>query len=84
MIINNNIIARELQGETVLLNKENGDYFTLNRMGTEVFNLICGGMEIEQIVDALIDKYEVEHDILRADIISLIDEMKKKNIIIEK
>ena len=53
-------------------------------MGTEVFNLICGGMEIEQIVDALIDKYEVEHDILRADIISLIDEMKKKNIIIEK
>jgi len=53
MIINNNIIARDLQGETVLLNKENGDYFTLNNMGTEVYNYICDGMETEQIIDLL-------------------------------
>ena len=39
MIINSEIIAKELQGETVLLNKESGDYFTLNNMGTEVYNL---------------------------------------------
>ena len=83
MIINSNIIARDLQGETVLLNKENGDYFTLNNMGSEVYGCICDGIEIGEIVDLLFDKYDIEYDKLKADIISLIDEMKEKDILSE-
>ena len=62
MIINKNIIARDLQGETVLLNKENGDYFTLNNMGSEVYSCICDGMETGEIVDLLFDKYDIIYE----------------------
>jgi len=84
MIINSEIIAKELQGETVLLNKESGDYFTLNNMGTEVYNCICDGMETGEIIDLLFGKYDIEYDKLKADIISLIDKMKEKNILAEE
>lgn len=83
MIINSNIIAKDLQGEMVLLNKENGDYFTLNSMGSEVYNLISDGMETGDIIDLLFERYEIEYDKLRADILALIEEMKRKNILSE-
>ena len=84
MIINSNIIARDLQGEMVLLNKENGDYFTLNSMGSEIYNLISDGMETGDIIDLLFEKYEIEHDKLRTDILAIIDDMKEKNILIKE
>ena len=84
MIINKKIITREIQGETVLLNQENGDYFSLNGIGTEVYNCICEGMEIEEIVNFLLNKYDVEHDILKNDVASLINKMQEKNILLDK
>ncbi len=83
MIINNNIIAKDLQGDMVLLNKENGDYFTLNSIGSEVYNYICDRKETEEIIDLLFGKYDIEYDKLKADVISLIDELKEKNILSE-
>ena len=84
MIVNDKIIAREIHGETVLLNKENGDYFSLNTIGTEIFNCICRGMEIEAIVSFLLDTYGVEQDTLKQDVISLVSELKEKKIILNK
>jgi len=84
MIINKKIITRELQGETVLLNQENGDYFSLNGIGTQVYNCICEGMEIEEIINFLLNKYDTEYNTLKNDIVSLITKMQKKNILIDK
>lgn len=83
MKINENIIAKELQGDTVLLNMKNGDYFTLNNMGTEIYNHLCNGTEVDEIADLLFDKYDVEYEKLKEDIFSLIDELKKKDILFE-
>ena len=82
MIINDKIIAREIQGDTVLLNKESGDYFSLNTVGTDIYNCICKGMETEDIVSFLLDKYDVGYDTLKNDVMSLVSELKEKNIII--
>ena len=83
MVINDKIITRQLQGETVLLNMENGDYFTLNQMGTEIFSCISEGMDTEEIIEYLLENYEAGYDRVRKDVVSLIDEMKEKNIIID-
>jgi hypothetical protein len=84
MKINEKIIAREIQGEAVLLNKENGDYFSLNIVGTDIYNCICKGLETEDIVTTLLQKYNVEHDTLKDDVISLISKLKEKKIILNK
>ena len=81
---NQNIIARKLKGETVLLNMDNGDYFTLNEMGTRIYDLICRGIDIEDITDTLLEEYDVGRDRLASDIAGLVEEMRQKNIILDK
>ena len=58
MKINDKIIAREIQGEMVLLNMENGDYFSLNSLGTEIYECILNGMQNEEIISFLLNKYK--------------------------
>ena len=41
-------------------------------------------METGEIIDLLFGKYDIEYDKLKADIISLIDKMKEKNILAEE
>ncbi|MDD3777684.1 MAG: PqqD family protein [Actinomycetota bacterium] len=82
MKINENIISREIQGETVLLNKQNGDYFSLNNVGTDIFNCIGQNMEAEAIVNSLFEKYDIEYEQLKSDVLSLISELKEKNILL--
>ncbi|MHB1347477.1 MAG: PqqD family protein [Candidatus Humimicrobiaceae bacterium] len=84
MKINEKIIAREIQGETVILNKENGDYFSLNLVGTDIYNNIIKGLETEDIISELLKKYKVDSDTLRIDIASLIFKLKEKRIILDK
>ena len=83
MVINEKIIAREIHGETVLLNKESGDYFSLNGVGTDIYNCISEGMEIEEIADFLLDRYDLEYKVLQQDVISLVTELKEKKIILD-
>lgn len=82
MIVNDNIIAREIQGEMVLLNKETGDYFSLNAIGTDIYNCICRGMEVEELINFLHERYDVEYNTFKQDVISLISKLKEKNIIL--
>ncbi|MDZ7836926.1 MAG: PqqD family protein [Actinomycetota bacterium] len=56
MRINDQIIAKEIQGELVLLNKKNGDYFSLNKVGTDIFNCINNNMDTESIINSLVGK----------------------------
>jgi hypothetical protein len=84
MIVNDKIISRKIHKETVLLNKENGDYFSLNEIGTEIYDYICNKMETKEIVDLLSNKYETERNNLENDVLSLISELQKKNILINQ
>ena len=61
----------------------NGDYFTLNKMGTEIFSCISEGMDTEGIIEHLLENYDAGYDRVKKDVVSLIDEMKEKNIIID-
>jgi len=51
---------------------ESGDYFSLNTVGTDIFNCTFTGMEIEAMVDFLVYRYDVGHDILKNDVITLV------------
>jgi hypothetical protein len=83
MEINKKVISKKLQGETVLLNMENGDYFSLNPIGTEIFEGIADGKSIDQIIQFLLLTYEVEYEKLKSDVESLVEGMINKNILIQ-
>ena len=72
MKINEKIIAKKIQGEMVLLNIENGDYFSLNAIGTEIFECISNGIHPSEIAVSLFEKYEIDLKNLESDVNALI------------
>ncbi len=69
---NQDVIWREVDGETVLLNPETGRYFGLNRVACSFWNKVDGKTSLEEIIDQLLLEYEVEREVLSQDIRELV------------
>lgn len=75
------VLARIVGGETVILDLQSGVYFGLDPVGTDVWQLLAGGMSLADICAALIDKYEVTPAQLESDVARLANEMQGRGLI---
>ena len=75
------VIARELSGETVLLNLESGIYYGLDAVGTRVWQLLVQGCTIAGVCETMLDEYEVEPDVLRGDVVRLVGDLRDRGIV---
>lgn len=79
--INDSVLVEEIDGQMVLLNSDNERYFSLNEEGTLIWQLLKEQNSPEQIVDILKQQYEVEANILRADVEKLLMELKAAGLL---
>jgi len=77
------VIAETIDGEAVLVNLETGDYFSLDRVGAEIWNVLSAGATIEEIGSVLATRYGLDPDIARAAVVGLIEEMQKEGLVVE-
>jgi Coenzyme PQQ synthesis protein D (PqqD) len=75
------ITWNRLDDETVLLNLENGRYYTLNRTGSIIWDLISEGLMLEQLVDRICDRFEVAEQVARDDLLVLVGELHRESLI---
>ncbi len=78
---NNDIIWRNVGGETVLLNSQNGKYFGLNAVGCSFWEKIDGSLSLGQIVELLQKEYEVERAVLEQDILQLVAGLQDNGLV---
>jgi len=76
------IIWRNLEGEAVLLNPQTGKYFGINEVGCSFWEKVDGKKSIADIIDLLLNEYDVERKTLENDINELVAAMEKQNIVI--
>ncbi len=70
-----NILIREIRGESVLLNLNNKYYFGLDKVGTRMWNVLAKADTIQGAYEALLGKYEVDGDALKKDLQSLVGKL---------
>jgi hypothetical protein len=75
------VLAREVDGETVLLNLESGVYFGLDAVGTDMWRVLCTGVTLEETAHAIEAAYEVERSQLAADILRLVEELAASGLV---
>lgn len=56
---NQEIDASELDGETVMMDMERGNYFMLNPVGSRIWELIEKPVSVEEIIHQLREEYKV-------------------------
>lgn len=66
------VLAREVRGETVLLDLQAEQYYALNETGTLVWQLIAGGAPLAEICNRMGQRYAVEPQQIEDDLMDLL------------
>jgi hypothetical protein len=75
------VLARELEGESVILNLETERYYGLDQVGTRTWNVITTASSLDAAFDVLLAEYDVDPDTLRTDMANLIEELAANGLL---
>ena len=80
------LVTRSITGETIIVPIQGhvGDLdgiYTLNDVGTTIWDLIDGKVSVGQIVDAVRNEYDVAPEVAEKDVIELIGSLEEAGLI---
>jgi len=73
-----------LDGEAVLLNLDNGRYYSLNRVGTAAWELMTGDRPLAEIHSAICDRFNVTEEVASRDLVALVTRLRQEKLIEER
>lgn len=77
-----NVIAKDVDGETVLLDLESSTYFGLNAVGSRVWALLGErARNAEEIAQVVAEEYDVAPATAAADIAALLQDLETQGLI---
>ena len=75
------ILISNLQDESVFLNLESERYFGLDNVGTRMFAALTNSDSIEAAYQLLADEYDVDREVLRHDLIALVEHLLQQGLV---
>ena len=75
------ILITGLQGESVILNLNSERYFGLDDVGTRFLSVLTNANSIQAAYETLLQEYDVEGEVLRQDLISIIGQLVDQGLV---
>jgi hypothetical protein len=75
------VIAQSTAGTTVLLSMDGGKYYSLDEVGSRVWELSDGTRSIGETVAVLGGEYEVPRETLERDVLELLTDLRNENLV---
>lgn len=75
------VIFQPLHDEMVLLNMKTQEYFGLDDVGAEMWNLLVQHGDVEQVAAILTERYDVDRETLRRDLVALIGRLLEAGLL---
>jgi hypothetical protein len=75
------VLISNLQEESVILNLNSERYFGLDNVGTRMFSVLTNSDSIETAYRSLAREYDVDQNVLRQDLIGLIENLLQQGLI---
>ncbi|OLP15692.1 hypothetical protein BST81_25010 [Leptolyngbya sp. 'hensonii'] len=75
------VLVRELDGESVILNLNTERYFGLNEMGTRMWSALTQSTSIQAAYETLLTEYDVDADLLRQDLQHLVEQLIEHGLV---
>ena len=81
VVISQQVIAREVGEELVILDLAGGTYFGLDAVGMRIWQLMGESKSLAEICEVMLDEYDVSRAELERDIMILAGELSTRNLI---
>ena len=76
-----NVMFRELDGEAVLLNLNNENYYGLDKVGTRMWTVLTSTDSIQKAYEILISEYDTEPEVLKEDLLELVENLQIQGLV---
>ena len=81
---NPELLAVDMDGETVMMDIESGNYFGINVVGSYIWEVLESEHTVEEIIVSLKTQFDIsESDTVQEDIISFLGNMVEKKLVLE-
>ncbi|MDZ7817300.1 MAG: lasso peptide biosynthesis PqqD family chaperone [Aliarcobacter sp.] len=78
---NNDLLSSEMDDELVMMNLESNNYYGLNKIGKDIWEILEENQTLESLCNKLIEKYDVSFEECKNDITPFLEKLKESNII---
>jgi hypothetical protein len=78
---NKEIIAGDIDGETVMMSVEKGRYYGLDLIGSRVWAQIEKPIKVSELIDALLLKYDVDRETCERDVLAFLEELNEDGVL---
>jgi Coenzyme PQQ synthesis protein D (PqqD) len=75
------VIAQKAANDLLLFNMEDGNYYSLNEVGSRVWELCDGTHNVSQVVAAIAGEYDASDQVLEKDVLELLEDFRKGKLI---
>jgi hypothetical protein len=75
------VLISNLQQESVILNLDSERYYGLDDVGTRMFSVLTSSDSIEAAYEVLREEYDVNSDVLRRDLLALVQHLVDQGLV---
>ncbi|MDP2939177.1 MAG: PqqD family protein [Candidatus Omnitrophota bacterium] len=75
---------RIIDAEAVILNLDNGYYYSLNETGTKIWQYINDGKNLSEILASLKAEYRIPENKLKNDLLGLVKDLERERLVKKK
>jgi coenzyme PQQ biosynthesis protein PqqD len=76
------VIAQKAANDLLLFNIEDGNYYSLNEIGSRIWELCDGTRSVSQLVAVLATEYDATHEDLETDVAELLENLQSGKLIV--
>ena len=76
------VLARQVGDETVMLDLAKGTYFGLDPVGARMWQLLAEGKTLAEICDAIVEEYDVSRDAVEQDLLGLVADLMAQGLLV--
>jgi Coenzyme PQQ synthesis protein D (PqqD) len=81
LVVPDDVLLRELDGEAVLLNLSTSTYFGLDAVGTRFWAVLTSAPSVEAAYEILLDEYDVPPSVLHQDLDALLGQLMEHGLL---
>ena len=78
------VVHEIIDGEAVIVNMANGKYYSIDKVGADIWGFIENGANLDQIIDAVSQLYQGNRDAIETSVQRLIAELLEEKLILSK
>ena len=76
------IISSKMDDEVVMMSIEKGNYYGLNPVAAEIWEMLTAPMTVQAIIDRLMEEFDVEHEQCYNEVLVYIGKLEHEGLII--